>query len=78
MVMNNEYDSVYAQALERLETELGWTETDARDAISSYASVRGVALEDIAEAILLAPTLNRGLGQALYGVLVSQGSYVSR
>jgi hypothetical protein len=66
--MNNENESVYIQAVARLEQDLGWTETDARDAIASYASAQGVFLDDVASAILSAASLKRGLGQALYGV----------
>lgn len=65
--MNNETETVYARAVARLERELGWSAADAHDAIASYASAQGVFLDDVANVILSAASLKRGLGQALYG-----------
>lgn len=56
---------VYKQAIRRIEKDLGWGAHQAHQALAYIAQANGVFLDDVAEAILGARSLKRGLAYAL-------------
>ncbi len=58
-------DQVYQRAISLLEKELGWTKSEAHEAIAALAARYGVFLDDVARAMLAAPTVKDGPGYAL-------------
>lgn len=56
---------VYQRAIARIERDLGWGAQQAHLALAQIAQANGVFLDDVAEAILGARSLKRGLAHAL-------------
>lgn len=64
-----EAQGLYQQALNRMQTELGWTLTQAHAVLAQLAAGHGVFLHDVAAAVLQAPSLTGGLAAALAQVV---------
>ncbi len=62
---NRESEHIYERAIARLGKELGWTPSKAHEVLGELAAGYGVFLDDVAMAVIDAPTIKRGLGQAL-------------
>jgi len=60
-----EAEQLYQRALSRLQAELGWSTGKAYEALAGLAAGNGVFLPDVATAVLMAPSLKRGLHHAL-------------
>ncbi|HLF00681.1 MAG TPA: hypothetical protein VI547_01800 [Anaerolineales bacterium] len=58
-------DQVYERAVARLVRELGWAPAEAHTAMGEFAQGYGVFLDDVAEAVLHARSVKRGLARAL-------------
>ncbi len=67
--IDSESEQVYQHALTRLEKELGWVPSQAHEAMANLAASHGVFLDDVALAVIDAPTIKCGLGQALRRVV---------
>jgi hypothetical protein len=71
MIVSNGIDTasaeqrVYDRAIRRIERDLGWGAQEAHQALAHIAQANGVFLDDVAEAILGARSIKRGLAQAL-------------
>lgn len=64
-----EAQSLYQRALSRMQTELGWTLTEAHAVLAQLAAGHGVFLHDVAAAVLHAPSLAGGPAAALAQVV---------
>jgi hypothetical protein len=61
-------DQVYERAVARLVRELGWAPEKAHTALGEFAQAYGVFLDDVAEAVVRARSVKRGLAFALRAV----------
>lgn len=58
-------EPVYSRAIARIERDLGWGDQQAHAALAQIAQAYGVFLDDVAQAVLGARSLKRGLALAL-------------
>ena len=63
-----EIDSIYTRAIARLERDLGWEAQQAHNAVAQIAQAYGVFLDDVAQAILGARSIKRGLAPVVQAV----------
>lgn len=61
--------NLYRRALNRMQSELGWTPAQAHAALAQLAAGYGVFLHDVAAAVLFAPSLGGGPAFALKQVV---------
>jgi len=60
-----ETEQVYKRAIARIEKDLGWGAQQAHDAMALIAQAYGVFLDDVAQAVLGARSIKRGLAFAV-------------
>jgi hypothetical protein len=60
-----EAERLYQQALNRIQSELGWSSGQAHEVLSGMAAGHGVFLHDIAAVVISVPSLKGGLQHAL-------------
>lgn len=60
-----EPEPVYSRAIARIQSDLGMGKQQAHDALAQIAQAYGVFLDDVAQAVLGARTIKRGLALAL-------------
>ena len=58
-------EQVYRRAIARIQGDLGWGAHQAHVALAQIAQANGVFLDDVAEAILGARSIKRGLAYGL-------------
>jgi hypothetical protein len=58
-------DPVYSRAIARIERDLGYGNQQAHAALAQIAQAYGVFLDDVAQAVLGARSIKRGLALAL-------------
>jgi aspartokinase-like uncharacterized kinase len=58
-------EQLYKQAVRRIERDLGLSQSMAHAVLADAAQAYGVFLDDIAQAVLKAKTLKRGIAAAL-------------
>ena len=68
VAINDAEEPIYWRAIARLEKELDWTPSQAQAAIAGFAAAHGVFLDEVAEAVLAAASIKRGLSRALNGL----------
>jgi hypothetical protein len=61
-------ENVYKRAIARIERDLGWEAHQAHLALAQIAQAYGVFLDDVAQAVLGARSIKRGLAYALQPV----------
>jgi hypothetical protein len=63
--VEKEPEPVYARAIKRIKRDLGYGDQQAHEALTHIAQAYGVFLDDVAQAVLGARSIKRGLALAL-------------
>lgn len=61
-------ETAYTRAIARLKRDLGWEAQQAHAAVAQIAQAYGVFLDDVAQAILGARSIKRGLASVVQAV----------